>query len=123
MDMIEPNTAGLLIFALLASVGSMGVLVLSGVFPLATRPELKRPLGLVLIGINLVLLAGVLYGTLAFGLDQLRWTSMVIVGGMAFLFTPGIFNIWPGKWRDGVTGLATVMAGLGLTAWLLGSMA
>lgn len=123
MQMIEPNIAGLLIFAALASVGSMGVLVLSGVFPLATRPELKRPLGLGLIAVNLTLLALVLYGTVSFGLDQLRWTSMVIVGGFAFLFTPGLFNIWPGKWRDGLAGLAAVGLGLGATALYLGSTA
>ncbi|RJE89218.1 hypothetical protein [Paracoccus onubensis] len=122
MDMIEPNITGLFIFALLASVGSLGVLVLSGVFPLATRPELKRPVGIGLIAVNLLLLAAVLYGTISFGLNELRWTSMVIVGGMAFLFTPGLFNAWPGKWRDGVAGLVTVTLGLGATAYLLGSI-
>lgn len=123
MDMIEPNIAGLFIFALLSSVGSMGILVLSGVFPLATRPDLRRPVGLALIAVNLVLLGLVLYGTISFGLDQLRWSSMVIIGGFAFLFTPGLFNIWPGKWRDGVSGLAMVTLGLGLTALYLGSVA
>ena len=123
MDMIEPNVAGLFIFALLASAGSLGVLVLSGVFPLATRPELKRPAGIGLIVVNLALLAAVLYGTISFGLNELRWTSMVIVGGMAFLFTPGLFNLWPGKWRDGLTGLAIVTLGLSATAYLIGSMA
>ena len=122
MDMIEPNIIGLLIFALLAAVGSMGILVLSGVFPLSTRPDLRRPVGMGLIGLNLALLCLVLYGTVSFGLDHLRWTSMVIVGGFAFLFTPGLFNIWPGKWRDGVAGLATVTIGLGVTALYLGNV-
>lgn len=122
MEMIEPNVTGLLVFALLSSVGSMGVLVLSGVFPLATRPDLKRPAGLGLIALNVALLGLVLYGTVSFGLDHLRWTSMVITGGFAFLFTPGLFNIWPGKWRDGLAGLATVGLGLGATALYLGSM-
>lgn len=123
MDMIEPNVVGLLIFALLSSVGSMGILVLSGVFPLATRPDLRKPAGLGLIAANLGLLGLVLYGTFSFGMDQLRWTSMVIVFGMAFLFTPGLFNLWPGRWRDGLAGLAMTLLGLGATAWLLAGMA
>ncbi|MBS3650718.1 hypothetical protein KEU06_19080 [Pseudaminobacter sp. 19-2017] len=122
MHLIEPNVVGLLIFALLASVGSLSVIVMSGVFPLATRPDLARPVGLGLIVINLILLALVLYGTIAFGVDHLRWTSMVIVGGLAFLFTPGLFNVWPGKWRDGVLGLGTITLGLAASAYFLGTM-
>lgn len=122
MEMIEPNIAALPVFALLASVGSMGVLVLSGAFPLATRPDLRGPAGLSLIALNLCLLGLVLYGTISFGMDQLRWSSMVIVGGFAFLFTPGLFNVWPGKWRDGVSGLVTVTLGLGASVFFLGGM-
>ncbi|RMC35702.1 hypothetical protein [Paracoccus alkanivorans] len=121
MDMIEPNLAALCIFVFLASAGSLGIFVLSGVFPLSTRPELTRPLGLGLIGVNTTLLLLVLGGTVAFGLGHLRWTSMVIAGGMAFLFTPGLFNIWPGKWRDGLAGLAIVTFGLGVSALILGA--
>lgn len=122
MDLIEPNLSAALLFALLASIGSLGIFVMSGVFPLTTRPELARPLGLGLIVVNTVLLLLVLYGTIAFGLDQLRWTSMVIVGGFAFLFTPGLFNVWPGKWRDGLAGLAIMMLGLGMSTLILGTV-
>lgn len=123
MELIEPNLPALMLFALIASVGSLGLIVMSGVFPLETRPDLARPLGLALIALNVVLLGLVLYGTIVFGLDNLRWTSMVIIGGFAFLFTPGLFNVWPGKWRDGRTGLAIVSLGLGLSACLLGTVA
>ncbi|PZQ48366.1 MAG: hypothetical protein DI556_14565 [Rhodovulum sulfidophilum] len=123
MAFIEPNLSALAVFALLASIGSLGFLVLSGAFPLATRPDLARPLGLGLIALNTGLLGLVLWGTVAFGLDHLRWTSMVIVGGFALLFTPGLFNAWPGRWRDGMAGLGIVTLGLGLSALLLGGLA
>lgn len=123
MDMIEPNIPALVFFAAFANVSCLGLIVMSGVFPLATRPELARPLGLSLIGLNLGLLSLVLYGTVSFGLDNLRWTSMVIVGGFALLFAPGLFNVWPGKWRDGMAGLTVVLTGLGASALALGALA
>lgn len=113
MIMIEPNISALCLFAVFASLTSLGFFVMSGAFPLATRPELSRPLGLALIVMNTVLLCLAIYGTLAFGLTQLRWTSVIIVGGLAFLFAPALFNLWPGKWRDGLAGLAIVALGLG----------
>ncbi|MFV0244687.1 MAG: hypothetical protein ACK5IB_06680 [Qingshengfaniella sp.] len=121
MDMIEPNTGALVLFGFFACISSLAGLVMSGVFPLATRPDLAHPAGRGLITANIVLLALVLYGTVAFGLQNLRWTSMVIVGGLVVLFTPGLFNIWPGRWRDGLSGLAVILgvlaaSGLGLIA-------
>lgn len=112
MDLIEPNTGALALFALFSFVTCLGLIVLSGVFPLATRPDLTRPLGRMLVGLNCLLLAAALWGTLSFGLDHLRWTSAVIVAGMAFLFAPGLFNVWPSRWRDGPAGLLIVMAAL-----------
>ncbi|MBI6630882.1 hypothetical protein [Pontibaca salina] len=117
MNAIEPNLFALLLFTIFSSVASMGFFVMSGVFPLTTRPELTRPLGLAMVLLNTLLLLLVLYGTVTYGITHLRWTSMVIAGGMAFLFTPALFNIWPGKWRDGFVGLAIVMIGLGCSAY------
>jgi len=119
MEMVEPNVMGALIFAGLASVASMGILVLSGAFPLNTRPELKSLIGGVLVVANVVLLGALIYAAYHFGRMELRWTSMVIVAGFAFLFVPGLFNIWPSKWRDGMGGLLTMGAGLAATLGLL----
>lgn len=120
MDMIEPNVLPLIWFVGFALITSLGFYVLSGAFPLSTRPEFKKPIGFGLVVINSLFLLGLLSGALYFGISQLRWTSVVIVCGLAFLFAPGLFNIWPTKWRDGKAGLTIMMFGLGITLGLLG---
>lgn len=116
MEMIEPNVYALLWFCLFAGMTSLGFYVLTGAFPLETRPDLTaRPTGLVLLGLALILLLVAGIGGVLYALDNLRWTSLVIVIGLAFLFAPGVFNIWPARWRDGTVGLAIVCAGLALT--------
>ncbi|WP_336490153.1 hypothetical protein [Methylobacterium nigriterrae] len=120
MTLIEPNVAALLWFALFAGVASTGFYVLTGVFPLETRPDLRsRPLGLALIAGNVLLLLALVGGGLAYGAANLRWTSLVIVGGLAVLFAPGVFNVWPPRWRDGMAGLAIVLASFGVSLGLL----
>lgn len=120
MDMIEPNVAGLLWFALFAGVASTGFYVLTGMFPLETRPDLKqRPLGMLLIGANLLLMLALVGGLAAYGVANLRWTTLVIVSGLALLFAPGLFNVWPQRWRDGLAGLAIVFTGFGASLALL----
>jgi hypothetical protein len=120
MSMIEPNIFALAWFALFAGVASVGFYVLTGMFPLETRPDLRtRPLGLLMLAANVVLLLALVGGGLAYGAANLRWTSLVIVGGLAVLFAPGLFNVWPQRWRDGLAGLAIVLAGLGGSVSLL----
>lgn len=120
MSMIEPNVAALLWFALFAGVASTGFYVLTGAFPIETRPDLGgRPLGLALIAADVLLLLALTGGGLAYGLTNLRWTSLVIVSGLGVLFAPGLFNVWPQRWRDGPAGLAIVLAGLGVSLGLL----
>ncbi|WP_267427115.1 hypothetical protein [Methylobacterium sp. GC_Met_2] len=120
MNMIEPNVAALAWFAFFAGVASVGFYVLTGMFPLETRPDLKgRPLGLLLLAVNVMLLVGLVGGGLAYGAANLRWTSLIIVGGLAVLFAPGLFNVWPQRWRDGLAGLAIVLAALGGSLALL----
>jgi hypothetical protein len=119
MSSIEPNVAGLLWFALAASVASVGFFVLSGAFPLQARPDLKRPLGRVLAYGGAVSLVALIVVTLAYGVDHLRWTSLVIVAGLTFLFAPGLIEIWPAGWRDGPLGLFIICAACGLTTVLL----
>ena len=120
MNMIEPNVADLLWFGLFAGVASTGFYVLTGMFPLETRPDLRsRPLGLVLIAANVLLLLALIGGSVAYGAANLRWTSLVVVGGFALLFAPGLFNVWPQRWRDGLAGLAIVLASVGAALGLL----
>jgi hypothetical protein len=119
MGMIEPNVGALLWFAIFALVTSAGFYVLAGVFPLATRPDLRhRPFGMALIAADLLLLVALAGGSIAYGVAHLRWTSLVIVAGLALLFAPALFNVWPHRLRDGTAGLVILLvvfsASLGL---------
>ncbi len=121
MTAIEPHPDALVWFAALWGIASIGFYVLAGAFPLETRPELRaRPLGLALVGADLLLLLALAGGSLAFGVAHLRWTSLVIVVGLGVLFAPGVFNVWPGRWRDGVAGLVIVLCGFALALAALG---
>ena len=82
-------------------------------YPLRAAPA-RRSVLLVLgnTALWLVLLAG----TLVFAWAELRWTSLVVVAGILFLFIPELFQAIPGRFRDGREGLA--LAGLVLIAAL-----
>ena len=110
MSMIEPNVVALLWFAIFALVTSAGFYVLAGVFPLATRPDLRRlPFALSLIAVDVLLLVALAGGSIAYGVAHLRWTSLVIVAGLALLFAPALFNLWPHRLRDRMAGLVTLL--------------
>ena len=119
MGMIEPNMVALLWFAIFAFVSSAGFYVLAGGFPLAARPDLRRiPLGAALVAVDVLLLLALAGGTIAYGVAHLRWTSLVIVAGLAMLFAPALFSVWPQCLRDGTVGqvilLVVFSASLGL---------
>ena len=114
MASVEPNLVALLWFALCCTVVCVGFLVLAGAFPLASRPDLaESPAGRALAIGDAVLLAILVAGTAWFGWTHLRWTSLVIAGGSVFLFAPGLFHLWPERWRDGHAGLALLSCLLG----------
>ena len=114
MASIEPNPVALLWFALCCTVACVALLVLAGAFPLASRPDLaESPAGRALAVGDALLLAVLVAGTAWFGWSHLRWTSLVIAGGSVFLFAPGLFHLWPERWRDGRAGLALLFCLLG----------
>jgi hypothetical protein len=114
MASIEPNLVPLLWFALCCTVACVAFLVLAGAFPLASRPDLAgSPAGTALALGNAVLLAVLVAATVWFGFSHLRWTSLVIAGGSVILFAPGLFHLWPERWRDGRAGLALLSCALG----------
>jgi hypothetical protein len=110
MAAIEPHWISLLWFAAFATICTVAFLVVAGMFPLRSRPEsAKSGAALLLVAGNAVLLASLLAGTGLYGYAELRWSSLVVVAGLAVLFAPGLFEIWPASIRDGRTGLVILV--------------
>jgi hypothetical protein len=116
MDAIEPNWIALVWFAPFATLCAIAFLVVSGMFPLASRPEqLRSGAATALVAGNGVLLIALLAGTGLYGYAELRSTTLIVVSGLVVLFAPGLFEVWPSSMRDGPAGLV-VLVGLQLCA-------
>jgi hypothetical protein len=122
MNHLEPNLIALSWFALLWSVCCLSFLQLAGMYPLGGSGQRQRYRVWLVCGSTalwLVLLAG----TLVFAWTQLRWTTIVVVGGLLFLFIPDLFQAIPARLRDGRAGLATtgcvISVTLGLLVWIV----
>lgn len=101
MTSIEPNWLSLIWFAAFASVGGVSLLVIAGMFPLSSRPdEAKSATTTLLVLSNVVLLAALLVGTGLYGYAQLRWTTLVVISGLIFLFAPALIEEWPWRLRS-----------------------
>lgn len=121
MAAIEPNIAALIWFALFSTLCCIGFLVLSGSFPLKVARERGQASSAALALFNGALMLVFVGLTLAFGLAELRVTSVIVVAGLAFLFAPASFEIWPERWKDGRTVLAIMaLAQLGAITALYG---
>jgi hypothetical protein len=44
-------------------------------------------------------------GVMLYAHETLRWTSVVVAGGLIFLFVPSVFEVIPNEWRDSRGGL------------------
>lgn len=120
---IEPNVAALAWFALFVSVASLSFFLVAGAFPLSSRTDIAQSrLAVALATGNAVLMTLMVVAALAYGITYLRWTSVVIVAGFAILFTPGLLEVWPARWRDGPAGLAILFAILAATVALAQSI-
>jgi hypothetical protein len=110
MQAIEPNWISLLWFAAFATIGTVALLIVAGMFPLRARADMVGSSAptLLVIG-NAILLAALLTGTGLYGYAELRWSTLVVVAGLVVLFAPGLFEAWPSSWRDGNTGLAVLV--------------
>ena len=119
MAALEPNVAALAWFALFSTLCCVGFLILSGAFPLNAareRGQSSSPALALLNGALMLALGGL---TLAFGLTELHLTSVIVVAGLAFLFAPASFEIWPERWKDGRAVLAIMaLAQIGALAAL-----
>ena len=54
-----------------------------------------------------------------FAYVELRWTTIVVVAGILFLFVPEIFQALPEQWRDGQAGLAVTCCAMAFALALL----
>lgn len=116
MDAIEPHWISLFWFAGFATVCMVGFLIVIGMFPLRARPDSARSsVAIPLIVGNAVLLTALSTATGAYGLAELRWSTLIVVAGLAVLFAPGLFEVCPPSLRDGSTGLM-ILAGVQLLA-------
>jgi hypothetical protein len=110
MDAIEPHWVSLLWFAGFATVGTVALLTVSGMFPLRSRPDAARSLAATALVVgNAVLLAVLVAGTGWYGYSELRWSTLIVVTGLVVLFAPGLFEIWPAPLRDGPAGLVALV--------------
>jgi hypothetical protein len=110
MQAVEPNWISLLWFAAFATIGTVALLIVAGMFPLRSRPDAvgSSAATLLVVG-NAILLAALLTGTGLYGYAELRWSTLVVVAGLVVLFAPGLFEAWPSSWRDGSTGLVILI--------------
>jgi hypothetical protein len=110
MQAIEPNWISLLWFAAFATIGTVALLIVAGMFPLRARAgAMGSGRATPLVVGNAVLLAGLLTGTGLYGYAELRWSTLVVVAGLVVLFAPGLFEAWPSSWRDGNSGLVVLV--------------
>ena len=121
MDAIEPHWISLLWFTAFATTCAVALLVVAGMFPLRSRPDsAKSGAATLLVVGNAVLLIVLLTGTGWYGYTELRWSTLIVVGGLVVLFAPGLFEAWPLPLRDGSAGLIVLV---GIQALALAALA
>lgn len=111
MEAIEPNWMSLIVFAGAWAVSCVGAFYLIGIMPLAAAPgDVQSGFGPVLVFANVALVTVLVVATLVFAIAELRWTSLVVAGGMVFLFSPFIVQDLPSALKDNKLGLVIVLA-------------
>jgi hypothetical protein len=121
MNAIEPHWISLLWFAACSTVCVLAFLTVAGMFPLRSRPEQAKSIGMtLLIAGNAALLATLLIATSFYGYSELRWSTLIVVTGLIVLFAPGLFQAWPSSLRDGPAGLTAL---IGIQVLVLAALA
>jgi len=118
MSQLEPHFAALLWFVAVWSVCCMGFLQLAGMYPLKARAA-NVPVPLVIASTLLWLALSI--AALVYAISELRWSSIVIVAGLLFLFVPEAFQAIPEGWRNSSTGLVVTGVVLAVTLLALGA--
>lgn len=125
MSAIEPNVVALLWFAGLCALACIAFFAVIGFYPIEVKRRSGSALPATLATLaNTALFLALLAGTVVFGVHELRVTSMLIVGGFAFLYAPEALQALPERLREGLTGHVALLAVLciGLAScWHAGS--
>lgn len=101
---VEPNAIALFWFIPLWSACCIGFLHLSGMFPINDASNRARAFVLP----NTMLFLALLAGTLELAHREFRWTTIVVVALLLFLFLPEAFQALPPRWQDGRPGAVAV---------------
>lgn len=118
MSQIEPNIQALSWFVLLWSICCFGFFQLAGMYPLGRGPD-RAGISTILVLANTALWLVLLVATLRFAVGELRWTTIVIMAGVLFLFVPELFQALPRRFRDGRQGLTLSACAFALALLLL----
>lgn len=101
----------LALFAAAALVVSVGVVYLSGFFPLSSRPAAARgPVGGALLVLGAGLVGALAIAGVQLAAEGLPWAVAVVAGGLAFLAAPFLVQPIPDRLRDTPAGLAAFAA-------------
>lgn len=112
MSQLEPNIAQLVWFIVLWSVCCLGFFQLAGMYPRKSRAaNIPAPLVIVSTAIWIALLLS----ACLYAVTELRWSSIVIVACLLFLFIPEPFQAIPERWRNNAAGLVVTMVVLAMT--------
>lgn len=96
MSAIEPNISGLAVFAAAWSLCCLSGFLLAELLPLSSAPDrLQTSGGRMLTIVGTLLFALLVALTLAYSFQELRWTSIVVAGGVIFLFAPFVIQDIP----------------------------
>lgn len=119
MSKIEPNVLALFWFAVFWSVCCLGFLQLAGMYPIRNRRNDSPSRSTTLVLGNTALWLALIAGTAMFAYVELRWTTIVVVAGILFLFVPESFQALPEQWRDGQAGLTVTCCAMAFALVLL----
>ncbi len=120
MSAVEPNIPALLVFAVAWLICCAGFFYLSAMFPLSAAPlRLRSGAGSFLIVLDAALLVVLFALTLLFSYRELRWSSMIVAGGVIFLFAPFVTQDVPDRLKNRKTGLLLLLLFLLLAFGLL----
>jgi hypothetical protein len=110
MEAIEPNLPGLVTFGITWLIACIGFFFVSGSLPLAAAPQaVKGGIGPALIWLNLICAIFLVIGSFIFAYFELRVTTLIVLGGLIFLFAPFVVQDLLRPIRDSKRGLILLL--------------